>query len=199
VSLANSRSRFPGSSGKYVISVVVNNPDLLDPSIEEAEALFRNVRRVRIGDESNFEITRSDSLANTLIESIQKVALFISLIGFITLLSAAIALMNILLVSVTERTREIGITKAIGARKSNIRFQFLVEALVICQLGGIIGIIFGILIGNVTSYFLHTRFVIPWLWLVLAVLITMVVGIISGIYPAYKASKLDPIEALRYE
>ena len=122
-----------------------------------------------------------------------------TIIGFITLLGAAIGLMNIMLVSVTERTREIGIRKAIGAKAKLIRQQFLIEAIVICQLGGILGIIFGIAMGNAVSFFVGGGFIIPWLWITSGILLCFFVGVVSGIYPAIKASKLDPIEALRFE
>jgi len=122
-----------------------------------------------------------------------------TIIGFITLLGAAIGLMNIMLVSVTERTREIGIRKAIGASAPRIRNQFLIEAIVICQLGGLFGIILGIIIGNVVGSLMGSGFIIPWDWMILGVSLCFFVGLISGIYPAYKASKLDPIESLRYE
>jgi putative ABC transport system permease protein len=122
-----------------------------------------------------------------------------TLIGFITLLGAAIGLMNIMLVSVTERTREIGIRKAIGATKRVIRNQFLVEAIVIAQLGGILGIFFGIMVGNIISLLIGSAFIIPWLWILNGVFLCFVVALVSGIIPARKAANLDPIESLRYE
>ncbi|MCX6186360.1 MAG: FtsX-like permease family protein, partial [Bacteroidetes bacterium] len=121
------------------------------------------------------------------------------IIGFITLLGAAVGLMNIMLVSVTERTREIGIRKALGATKGAIKSQFLIEAIVICQLGGLGGIILGISIGNIVSSFVGGGFIIPWLWVTGGIILCVLVGVISGIYPAIKASKLDPIDALRFE
>ncbi len=199
VTLSNARSAWANPNGRYVISVAVPSPELLDAAIGAATGEFRNVRRLDPTDPDNFQINRSDSIANTLIENLQMVALMAGVIGFITLIGAAVALMNILLVSVTERTREIGIVKAIGARKSSIRLQFLVEALVICQLGGLLGIILGILVGNIVSVLLSSAFVIPWLWIALGVTLCFLVGVASGIYPAVKASNLDPIEALRYE
>jgi putative ABC transport system permease protein len=122
-----------------------------------------------------------------------------TVIGIITLLGAAIGLMNIMLVSVTERTMEIGIRKSMGATKRIIRNQFLIEAIVISQLGGLLGILLGLIIGNAMAFFFGIGFIVPWIWIITAVIICLVVGIFSGIYPAIKASRLDPIEALRYE
>jgi putative ABC transport system permease protein len=161
--------------------------------------VFRIVRNLDPSDESDFNITKSDSLANMLIENLKFVAIAAMVIGIITLAGAAIGLMNIMLVSVTERTREIGIRKAIGAKSKTIKQQFLFEAIVIGQLGGILGIIFGILIGNIVSMIIGSSFIIPWMWIILGVVLCFIVGIISGYLPAQKASQLDPIIALRYE
>jgi putative ABC transport system permease protein len=120
-------------------------------------------------------------------------------IGLITLIGAAIGLMNIMLVSVTERTREIGISKALGATRANIMNQFLTEAVLICQMGGIVGIILGIAIGNGVALLLHGKFIMPWAWIILGLVTCMIVGLASGLYPALKAARMDPIESLRYE
>lgn len=187
----------PGKS--YTISVMVDNIQSLETAIGEATGTLRNIRKIPLKEEANFEITKSDSLANILIGNIQYVTIAATLIGFITLFGAAIGLMNIMLVSVTERTREIGIRKAIGATSSDIKRQFLTEAIVICQLGGILGIILGIVIGNLVSLLIGAGFVIPWLWILAGIALCFIVGLVSGAYPAAKASRLDPIEALRYE
>jgi len=161
--------------------------------------LFRSVRRLGVRDESDFNIVRSDFLSNIFKEMISIVLVAATIIGIVTLFGAAIGLMNIMLVSVTERTTEIGIRKAIGARASVIKQQFLFEAILICQLGGILGIILGILIGNIVSLIMKSDFLIPWLWMIAGILLCLGVGLVSGYYPAQKASRLDPIVALRYE
>jgi putative ABC transport system permease protein len=193
------RQYFSRPRMSYSINVMPDNPDLIDAAVGEAEGAFRIVRNLEPVDESDFNITKSDSLANMLLENLKFIAIAAMVIGIITLAGAAIGLMNIMLVSVTERTREIGIRKAIGAKSKTIKQQFLFEAIVIGQLGGILGIIFGILVGNIVSMIIKSSFIIPWVWIILGVVLCFVVGIISGYIPAQKASQLDPITALRYE
>lgn len=197
--LNNVRQYFSIPNMTFTINVLTTNSQQMDAAINEATGVFRIIRKVNIGEDSNFEITKSDNLASLLIDNIQKVTAGATLIGIITLLGAAIGLMNIMLVSVTERTREIGIRKAIGATRYAIRGQFLVEAIVICQIGGLVGIVLGIIIGNLISFQLGVGFIIPWVWIISGIILCMFVGLFSGLYPAIKASNLDPIEALRFE
>lgn len=199
IPLQTARQIFASPNMSFVITVVVNNVQEMEAAIGEATGLFRTIRKIHFHDEDNFEIMKSDSLANMVIENISYVTMASTVIGFITLLGAAIGLMNIMLVSVTERTREIGVRKALGATALNIRRQFLVESLVICQIGGIGGIILGMLIGNAVSIVVGGAFIIPWFWIISGLALCYLVGLVSGIYPAIKASKLDPIEALRFE
>ena len=187
------------SNPSYTITVVVPNNDQMDNIIGEATAEFRNIRKVKITEQNNFEITKSDAVAQTLFENLKYIVLGGIAIGGITLVGASIGLMNIMLVSVTERTREIGIRKAIGANPSVIRKQFLIEAVIICLMGGAFGIFLGIAIGNVISLMMSGSFIIPWQWIGGGFALCVLVGIGSGYYPARKASKLDPVEALRYE
>ncbi len=191
--------KLSSAATSFSITVLVNNIEGMDNAIGEATGLFRNIRKLSAKEENNFEPSKSDSLANSLIENLSFITLAATVIGIITLFGAAIGLMNIMLVSVTERTREIGIRKAIGATPTVIRRQFLIEALVICQIGGIAGIILGIIIGNVISMLVGGGFIVPWLWMFGGIALCVLVGLASGLYPAIKASRLDPVEALRYE
>lgn len=183
----------------YTLTVTVVNGEQMDNVIGEATAEFRNIRKIKVAESNNFEITKSDAVAQTLFENLAFIAIGGIAIGVITLIGASIGLMNIMLVSVTERTREIGIRKAIGANPSVIRKQFLIEAVVICLMGGAMGILFGILLGNAISLAMGGSFIIPWLFIFGGFALCVIVGIVSGYYPARKASKLDPVEALRYE
>jgi len=199
IPLKNARSNFNKVKRNYVVSVKVSNVQLLQLAVGEATGLFRKIRGVKLGEDDNFEITKSDSLSGDLIEILKYMSIAATVIGLITILGAAIGLMNILLVAVTERTREIGISKALGATSGIIKKQFLAEAIVICQIGGLLGIILGILFGNGVAFLIGGHFIIPWMWMLIGILLCLIVGISSGIYPAIKASKLNPIDALRYE
>ncbi len=199
VSLLNVRQKYSLSSASYTISVMTPNATQLDAATGEAKGLFRTIRGLKVSEQENFSVVRSDSMVSMMLENTKFISLAAIFIGLITLAGAAIGLMNIMLVSVTERTREIGIRKAIGANKSTIRRQFLAEAIVIGQLGGALGILMGIGIGNLVSYLIGSSFIIPWAWIILGVVLCFGVALISGYLPANKAANLDPIDALRYE
>ncbi len=197
--IENVRQYFSRPDMTFTISVLSKDARLMEATISNATGLFRIIRKVNIGDDENFDIIKSDSFASALFEDLKYVTIGATIIGIITLLGAAIGLMNIMLVSVTERTREIGIRKALGATRSSIRNQFLTEAIVICQFGGLFGVLLAMIIGLLISFSMNSPFVMPWAWIILGFTICFCVGLISGIYPAIKASRLDPIEALRYE
>ena len=193
------RSLFSAPNINYTISSMVQNKEFLESAIEEAMLTMRQVRRLNPVEENNFGVSRSDDLINQIAETTDVLNISAWVIGIITIFGSSIALMNIMLVSVTERTREIGVRKALGAKRNTIAFQFFVETLIIGQIGGIVGIILGILTGYFIAIAIDFSFVIPWLAISAAFITTFVVAVVSGSYPALKASRLDPIEALRYE
>ncbi len=199
IPISTGRQYYSRPNMNFTITILTNGPQHLEPAINEATGLFRAIRGDQLIEENSFSVNRSDNLASVLIDNISVVTIVATLIALITLLGAAIGLMNIMLVSVTERTKEIGTRMAIGAKTSAIRGQFLMEAIVICQIGGLVGIFLGITIGNVVSFIIGSTFIIPWAWILLGVVICLVTGVVAGFYPAQKASRLDPIEALRHE
>lgn len=199
IPLYTGKRYFAQTDQSYNILVAVNDAAQIDNGIAVATGLLRNIRKLKASQENDFEITKSDGVIDIIKENTLYFRLAAIGIGLITLVGAAIGLMNIMLVSVTERTREIGVRKAVGATNRTIMIQFLTEAVVICQIGGIIGIIWGILAGNVVTYLLGGNFLFPWLWVTIAVITCSIVGLVSGLYPALKAAALDPIESLRYE
>jgi putative ABC transport system permease protein len=187
------------ASDNCVITVAVDAVIDLEGSMSEAYSMMRRIKRLTPADEDNFLIQQSSALAKEALENIKMVSGVGTVIAIITLLGAAVSLMNIMLVSVTERTREIGLRKALGATAKQIKNQFLVEAVVICQIGGLGGIVLGLIIGNLVGTALGAGFVAPWEWMLLALVVCVAVGLVAGLYPAQKASKLDPIEALRFD
>ncbi len=197
--VSTGRNQLASGAESYFINVSVTEIKDLDAAQQEAYLTFRRIRGLGLHLDDNFELVRSDALAREAIDNLRSVSLAGTLIGVITLLGAAISLMNIMLVSVTERTREIGTRKALGATRKTIRNQFLSEAVVICQIGGAAGIVLGLLIGNAISAAVKGGFIMPWNWIGLAVAVCTLVGLVSGLYPAVKAARLDPIEALRHE
>jgi putative ABC transport system permease protein len=199
IPLTAARQYFGKPDMSFTISVLAKNAAWLDLALGEANGLFRKIRSVPLGEEENFEITRADNLASMLIGLTSKASMGALIIGIITLIGASIGLMNIMLVSVTERTKEIGLRKALGATAETIKIQFLIESIVICVFGGFFGILMGIITANLISFNLSAEFFMPWFWIITGFLVCLFVGLISGYLPAKRASKLDPIECLRFE
>ncbi|MDX1602703.1 MAG: ABC transporter permease [Salinimicrobium sediminis] len=193
------RSIFTQPSINYNISVRVENKEMLEGAQDEAIMTFRNIRGLSPVEENNFGLAKSDDLINRIFSITQYLNIAAWVISIITIFGSSIALMNIMLVSVSERTREIGVRKALGAKKNTIAMQFFMETLIIGQLGGLLGIFFGVLIGFGVSKAVGFDFTTPWMAVLWATGITLVVAVLAGSYPAAKAAKQDPIESLRYE
>jgi putative ABC transport system permease protein len=186
---------------RRTLSILVQAPDRAhyDATVEEVRGLMRIIRKVPPGKDDDFEIASNNSMVDQFNKFTRSVRLGVAVVSSIALLAAGVGIMNIMLVSVTERTREIGIRRAIGAKRRNILVQFILEAIVLCEVGGAFGVVFGILGGNLLALLMHLPPVVPVDWVIGGLAICSVVGIIFGTYPAWKAANLDPIESLRYE
>lgn len=190
------RRQYSDKNSSYTVACAVANPEKLDEATEIATGAFRMARSDTPGSPNSFEISKSNAMVDTLLEATSGITIAAAVIGIITLFGAGIGLMNIMLVSVSERTREIGTRKSLGASIAAIRTQFLIEVIIIGQLGGIVGIALGLGLGNVVASYFETPFIIPWGWIFVGVTLCIITSIISGYYPARKASLLDPIVAL---
>jgi len=199
IPLLNAKRYYGYANRNYDVMIALKDPSKMEQATAEATGLLRNIRRLKATQKNDFEIRRSDGILETLKEMTAEIRWATIAIALMTLLGAAIGLMNIMLVSVTERTREIGVRKALGATRFNILFQFLMEAVVITLIGGIMGIILGVIVGILVAKFIGGIFVVPYNWMAVGIIVCIFVGVISGIYPALKASRLDPIDSLRYE
>jgi putative ABC transport system permease protein len=191
--------RVGNASSSFTLGVLTNDVQQLEGAVSESTALFRAIRKLHPTEEDNFVIEKSDKLAETFIGLLGSIQGAAGAIGLITLVGAAIGLMNIMLVAVNERTKEVGLIKAIGGKRKNIRQQFLFESTIISLLGAFFGIVLGVLVGNLFALFLGTGFVVPWMWVLIGIIICSLVGLGAGLWPAIKASRLNPIVALRYE
>lgn len=195
----NIRRLYANQTSSFNVGVMVNDIKMMDVAIGEAKGTFRPVRKLDVKEEDNFYIDKSDSIAESLLTNLGFLEKGTIGIAFITLIGAAIGLMNIMLVAVNERTKEIGLVKALGGTKRDIRFQFLGESILISLIGAVVGIVLGILLGNGVAVLVKSGVVIPWGWVIAGIFVCSIVGLAAGLYPAHKASKLDPIVALRYE
>lgn len=186
-------------NASFNIQIKVDDIKYMDAAIGEATATFRPIRKLTTTETENFVVDKSDSFVEMLLNQLGFMTSAAVIVGLITLIGAAIGLMNIMLVAVTERTKEIGLIKAIGGKQGSVRRQFLFEAIIISLMGAVFGVILGVIVGNSFSLILNTGFVVPWNWVVLGIVICFIVGLLAGLYPAFKASRLNPIQALRYE
>ena len=199
IPLLNAKRYYGTAQRNYSLMASVSDPLQIENAVSAAVGTMRNIRRLKASQDNDFEIRKSDGILETLKDLTTELRLATIAIALMTLVGAAIGLMNIMLVSVTERTREIGVRKALGATRFNILFQFLMEAVVITLMGGLLGIILGVIAGYALAYYIEGQFIIPYNWMALGIFVCIVVGTLSGLYPALKASRLDPIESLRYE
>jgi putative ABC transport system permease protein len=199
IPLENARLLYGTAQTNYTLNVAVNDPATKGVLSEEAEGLMRQLRGLRLDEASNFSISSNESMMSSLLEVLGYLLGAAVVVAAITLLGSVIGLMNIMLVSVAERTREIGVSKALGARAATIRRQFLLESILIGLLGGLLGAVLGVAVGNLLGLAFDSGFIVPWFWMGTGILLCIIAGVISGIYPALKASRLNPITALRYE
>jgi putative ABC transport system permease protein len=199
LSYKNIDRNFSNNVSSYTIAVMTDDIRQVNEAMGEAEGSFRAIRKLTTTEESNFVLDRNDAIVEKAMKSLGFLTVSATVIGLITLIGAAIGLMNIMLVSVTERTKEVGLIKAIGGKSKMVRRQFLLEAIIISLLGALFGILLGVGVGNLFSMVLNTGFVVPWNWIIYGIVICTIVGLLAGLYPALKAGRLNPIEALRYE
>jgi len=199
VPLTTGLNRYGHPWRSLTILVQARSQTAFDDTIEQVRGVLRTIRKVPPGDADDFEIMSNDSLIEQFRNLTFAVRIGVAVISSIALLAAGVGIMNIMLVTVTERTREIGVRRAIGAKKRNILAQFIIEAVVICEVGGLIGVVLGVVGGNVAAFFLKVTPIIPVDWVIFGLLICSAVGLIFGTYPAIKAANLDPIDSLRYE
>jgi putative ABC transport system permease protein len=200
ITSANNIRRLYSTDGlSCIIAIQVNDLKMMEVAIGEAQGTFRPVRKLGVMDDDNFYVDKSDSIAEKLLTNLSFLKYATIAIAFITLMGAAIGLMNIMLVAVNERTKEVGLIKALGGKSSDVRAQFLWESVLISLIGAVVGIVAGLILGNLVGLYLKSGFVFPAAWVVAAIFICTLVGIFAGLYPAHKAAKLNPIEALRHE